>query len=62
MKITTSGAVVEKFQQYLPMAEETASVGKIQKLLKQQLKYEVVFQDVKHLPVIAGETKQGKFC
>ena len=56
-----SGAVNENFQVHLSLTEETASVDEVQKLLEQQLGFDVFLLDTKHLPVMTGETTKGKF-
>ena len=45
----------------MPLTEETSSVGEVQRLLKQQSGFEVIFLDAKHLPLMGGETTNGKF-
>ena len=44
----------------MSLTEETSSVGEVQRLLKQQLGFEVILLDAKHLPVMGGETTNGK--
>ena len=41
----TSGENREKFQVYLSLTEETSSIDKVQRLLKQQLGFEVILLD-----------------
>ena len=43
----------------MSLAEETSSVGEVLRLLKQQLGFEVILLDAKHLPVMGGETTNG---
>ena len=40
-----SGQIREKFQVYMSLTEETSSVGEVQRLLKQQLGFEVILLD-----------------
>lgn len=56
-----SREIREKFQVHMPLTEETSSVGEVQRLLKQQSGFEVIFLDAKHLPLMGGETTNGKF-
>ena len=42
------------------LTEETSSVDEVQRLLKQQLRFEVILLDAKHLPVMVGETTKDK--
>lgn len=58
--VVPSGAVNEKFQVHLSLTEETASVDEVQKMLEQQLGFDVMLLDAKHLPVMSGETTKGK--
>ena len=56
----SSGAINEKFQVHLSLTEETASVDEVQNMLKEQLGFDVILLDAKHLPVMPGETTKGK--
>lgn len=58
--VVPSGAVNEKFQVHLSLTEETASVDEVQKMLEQQLGFDVILLDAKQLPVMSGETTKGK--
>ena len=58
--VLPSGEIREKFQVHMSLTEETSSVGEVQRLLKQQLGFEVILLDAKHLPVMGGETTNGK--
>ena len=40
-----SGEIREKFQVYMSLTEETSSVDEVQRLLKQQLGFEVILLD-----------------
>ena len=42
------------------LTEETASVDEVQLMLEQQLGFDVILLDAKHLPVMSGETTKGK--
>ena len=53
--VAPSGVVNEKFQVHLSLTEETASVDEVQ-----QLGFDVILLDAKHLPVMSGETTKGK--
>ena len=57
--VLPSGEIREKFQVHMSLTEETSSVGEVQRLLKQQLGFEVILLDAKHLPVMGGETTNG---
>ncbi len=52
------GDITEKYQ--IQLSEDTASVKGIQELLKGQLGYSVALLDAKYLPVMPGETTQGR--
>ena len=58
--ITSSGHVFDKYQVYLQLKEETASVQAISDMLKQQLGFDVCLIDSKRLPIMAGEATTGK--
>ena len=58
--VLSSGAINEKFQVHLSLTEETASVDEVQKMLKEQLGFDVILLDAKHLPVMSGETTKAK--
>ena len=58
--VAPSGVVNEKFQVHLSLTEETASVDEVQLMLEQQLGFDVILLDAKHLPVMSGETTKGK--
>ena len=49
-----------QLQVHMLLTEETSSVDEVQRLLKQQLRFEVILLDAKHLPVMVGETTKGK--
>ena len=44
----------------MSLTEESSSVDKVQGLLKQQLGFEIILLNAKHLPVMGGETTKGK--
>ena len=50
MDVLSSGAINEKFQVHLSLTEETASVDEVQKMYKEQLGFDVILLDAKHLP------------
>ena len=54
------GDITEKYQIHLQLREDTASVKGIQELLKGQLGFSVALLDAKYLPVMPGETTQGR--
>ena len=59
--VLSSGAINEKFQVHLSLTEETAaSVDEVKKMLKEQLGFDVILLDAKHLPVMSGETTKAK--
>ena len=58
--VLSSGAVNEKFQVHLSLTEETASVDEVQKMLKEQLGFNVILLDARHLPVMSGDTTKVK--
>ena len=58
VEITYSGHVFDKCQVHLNLKEETASVPVIEEMLKEQLGFDIRVLDSKHLPIMAGETKQ----
>ena len=60
VEVLPSGEIREKFRVHMSLTEETSSVGEVQRLLKQQLGFEVILLDAKHLPVMGGETTNGK--
>ena len=60
VEIVPSGTISEQFQVHLSLTEDTASVDEVQKMLEQQLGFRVILLDSKHLPVMSGETTQGK--
>ena len=56
--VLSSGAINKKFQVHLTLAEETVSVDEVQKMLKEQLGFDVILLNAKHLPVMS--IKQAK--
>ena len=50
-----------KFQVHLSLTKETASVDEVQMMLEQQLGFNVILLDAKHLPVMSRETTKGLF-
>ena len=58
--VLLSGAINDKFQVHLSLTEETALVDEVQNILKEQLGFDVILLDAKHLPVMSGETTKGK--
>ena len=58
--VLSSGAINEKFQVHLSLTEETASVDEVQNMLKEQLGFDVILLDAKHLSVMTGESTKGK--
>ena len=58
--VLSSGAISNKFQVHLSLTQETASVDEVQNMLKEQLGFDVILLNSKHLPVMSGETTKGK--
>lgn len=58
--VVPSGSITNKFQVHLTLTEETATVDEVQRMLEQQMGFEVILLDAKHLPVISGESTKGK--
>ena len=58
--IAPSGTVNQKFQVHLNLTEQTATVDDVEKMLEQQLGFEVILLDSKYLPVMSAETTKGK--
>ena len=56
--VLSSGAINKKFQVHLSLAEETVTVDEVQKMLKEQLGFDVILFNAKHLPVMS--IKQAK--
>ena len=57
--VPPSGAITNKFQVHLSLTEETATVDEVQKMLEQQIGFEVILLDAKHLPVMSRESTKG---
>ena len=58
--VLPSGEIRGKFQVHMSLTEESSSIGEVQRLLKQQLGFEVTLLDAKHFSVMGGETTNGK--